>query len=299
MGISVVGALSHNIVQIYVAYLVLVRHPGIFVFFPWLCIGSVFMGWITGIAAGRICLKLKERQYQESTIGMFPTDYPGLVLKTYSPGKSLIHRLRAEIKIVSIFILSLGVLIFGNLWFFLGLFLFLAVIVVISQTPFAFFFSKAKSYASLLFVSFLFPVFFNYGSHVLSQIAFFRVTVEGLNAGALCALRILFLVLASSLLVRTTSPDELSQGLAKMLSPLRPLGVSNERIGAILSLSWMAIPVFWGIARNAIHEMDLKKVRNPFNLIPILSDFIANLYWEGNFFIKQDNVLFRQEEQKP
>jgi len=280
VGISVIGALTHNTVQIYLAYLILIKHPGIFVLFPWLTIGAVFMGWVTGIAAGKVCLKLNEVQGQEVAINKTQIDYSSLALNNYVSKNTFIHRLPAEIKIATIFILSLAVLIFGNLWFYFGLFIFLAITIIISRTPLIFLFSKMKRYTSLLLISFLFPIFLNHGNHVLLQLAYFKITTEGINTGILFATRIIFLVLASSLLVRTTSPEDLTQGLTRILSPLLPLGISGKRIASILSLSWMAIPIFWEMARNIIRRIDLKKVKNIRNLIPLLSDFIVTLYLE-------------------
>lgn len=280
VGISVVGALTHNIVQIYIAYLILIKHPGIFVLFPWLIIGAVFMGWVTGIAAGKVCQKLKEAQGQEVIIDKIQTDYSNLMLKSYMAGSTIIHRLSAEIKIAIIFLLSLAVLIISNLWFYLGLFIFLAVMIIISRTSFIFLFSKLKRYASLVLISFLFPIFINHGNHVLLSLAYFRITTEGINTGIVFSTRIIFLVLASSLLTRTTSPEDLTRGLTRMLSPLSPLGISGKRMASILSLSWMAIPIFWEMARNIIRRVDLKKAKNIRNLIPLLSDFIVTLYLE-------------------
>ena len=281
VGISMAGALAHNIVQLYLAYFILVKHRGIFVFFPWLCIGAVIMGWLTGIVAGRVCLKLKEMLGQQDTAGEgIHTDYSRLLSHHYLPGKSFIHRIPSHIKIASVFIVSLAVLIFNSFWLYLGLFIFLATIIIISQTSFGVLFRGVRRYAPMMFASFLFPVFFNSGKHVLSHIAYFNITTEGLNMGLLFALRILFLICLSSLLSRTTSPKELVGGLAKILSPLRPLGISGERTAAIFSLSWIAIPIFWEMARNIIRGIDLKKVRNLYSLIPLLSDFIARFYLE-------------------
>lgn len=282
IGISIVGALSHNIVQLYLAYFILVKHPGIFVFLPWLCIGAVIMGWVTGIVAGRVCLKLKEMERQGVAARRIQIDYSGLVANHYFPGNSLIHRLPAQIKIASIFILSLLVLIFNNLWLYAGLFLFLTAMTAISLTSFNFLFCKAKKYTSLMFVSFLFPVFFNSGKHVLSHIAYFKITAEGLSAGVIFALRILFLILASALLVRTTHPKDLTQGLAKILSPLKPLGISGERISNILSLAWVSVPVFGEMTRGFIRNIDLKQKNNLRNLTTLFSDFIVTLYIEAD-----------------
>jgi len=283
VGISIASALVHNMVQLYLAYLLLVKHPGIFVFFPWLCIGALFMGCLTGIAAGKICLKLQEIQGQEIPEHKGAENYRALTLDNYQPGKSAIHRLSAEIKIISVMAISLIVLFCSNFWFYTGLFLFLTISAVISKSSFGFILSRARRYASLIFVSFVFPVFFNAGKHVLSQIGYFKITSEGLAQGTLFASRIFFVLMASLLLARTTSPERLSRGIARLLLPLRPLGISGRRTAAILSLSWMTIPVFWEMARRIIQRMDLKRVKNLTNLIPLFSDFIATFYIEAGY----------------
>ncbi len=280
VGISILGALVHNIVQLCLAYFLLVRHAGIFVFLPWLSIGAVFIGWFTGIIAARICLKLKEAQVQKNVTEKSQKRYSSLLLNHYTPGKSFVHCLPPEIKIVSIIILSLAVLIINNYWFYAGLFIFFAVIIAMSTTSFNFLFLSAKRSSSLIFVSFLFPLFFNSGKHVLSHVAYCNITTEGLNTGIIFALRIIFLILASSLLSRTTSPEDLGKGLARILLPLQPLGISGERVAAILSLSWTAVPVFWEMAKDNIRSLDLKKAKDLRNLITLISDIIVNLYLE-------------------
>ena len=126
--------------------------------------------------------------------------------------------------------------------------------------------------------AFFLPLFFNSGTQVLFDTAYFKITHEGLNTGALFAFRILFLILASSLLVRTTSPGELTRGLARVLSPLKYLGVPEKKVATILSLSWTAVPFFWEAARKTIRATNLKKVEGLRNLIPALSHLIATLY---------------------
>ncbi len=279
IGISIVGAFSHNMVQLYLAYLILVKHGGIFVFLPWLSMGSLVTGWVIGVVTGGVCRRLKVIQEQKATAGIQP-DSSAPLLEQYVPGTSFLHRLPAHIKIGSIFGLSLAVLLFSQFWLYLGFFVFLVVISVCSHTPFAYLFSKGKRYTSLVLAALLLPLFFNSGTHELITIAYFRVTYEGLSTGALFASRILLLIFASALLVSTTSPEGLTRAIAKGLSPLRYLGISERRIATILSLSWTAIPVLWETARRAIRVAELGKVKNLGNLLPLLSQLIATLYME-------------------
>jgi energy-coupling factor transporter transmembrane protein EcfT len=78
--------------------------------------------------------------------------------------------------------------------------------------------------------------------------------------------------------MRTTSPEELTRGLAKVLAPLRYLGISQQRVATILSLAWTAVPHVWETTRGAILAANLKKAKNLRNLLPLLSRLIAVLY---------------------
>lgn len=277
IGISVLGAISHNIIQVFIAYFILVKHSGIFLLFPWLCIGAVFTGWITGIVAGKVCLRLKEIQ-KDKAMNEINTDYSSFALRDYVFGNSYVHRLPAEIKIAFIFALSLSVLIVGNLWLYLGLSVMLVIIMLVSQIPIVFILSKIKRYSSLLLISFLFPILLNRGNNVLFHLSYINITVEGIKMGFIFALRIILLIIASSILSRTTSPENLTKGLIKILSPLLAFRISSKNMASILSLSWVAIPVFWEIAKNNIHKIDWRKAKNIRNLMPLISDFIVNLY---------------------
>ena len=278
VGISIVGALTHNIMQLYLAYFLLIKHPGVFIFFPWLCIGAVVMGLVTGVSSASVCLRLKEKGSQELFAGYLCANSPSLLFRQYLPGDSFIHHLRPQVKIATIFILSVAVLIFNSVWLYSGLCIFLLLAMIISKTSFSFVFQGLRRYSSMIVVAFLFPLLFNQGKHILSPIAYFNITAEGLAAGSAFAWRLSFLISASLLLARTTSPKELGHGVAHMLYPFRAFGISQERTAAILSLSWMGVPVLWEIAKNNLRSIDFKNAKTFRNLLPILCDFIVIFY---------------------
>lgn len=289
VGISVLSALSHNLIQLGLAYLILVRNKGIFVFLPWLAIGAVIMGWITGIVAGSVCRRIKEAKKSTETVTLCEPGSSAFQLQHYFAGNSFFHRLGADTKIIGIFILSLAVLIFSNFWLYLGLSLFLIIAALVSRASLDFIFLKLKKNTSLVFASFLFPVFFSPGNHA-----------DGFSRGGVFAFRIIFLITASSLLIRTTSPQDLARGLTKVLSPLRFFGVSQERMALILSLAWMALPLFWQKAGDAIRQQDFKKMKGVRNLMPALADIVAGLYLDTEqvYGIWENSVLVNKPTRK-
>lgn len=278
-GISIVGALTHNMVQLYLAYLILVRHGGIFVFLPWLCFGAVFTGWVTGAVAGRVCRSIGELGVEKIIIER--RSFSGPAFSHHIPGNSFLHRMQAETKIAALFFLALNILIFSHFLFYAGLFFSLAAIIACSEISPRSLFSRVRKYRFLVVPGFFLPLFFNSDTQVLFSIFHFDITLEGLTAAGVFAFRILFLIILSALMTMTTSPGEITRGVEKLLSPLGHVGISEKRIAGILSLSWTAIPHIWETARESIRAAELGKVRNLHKMIPLLSNLIAVLYLES------------------
>jgi heptaprenyl diphosphate synthase len=282
IGISVFGALTHNMVQLYLAYLLLIKHSGIFIFLPYLCIGAVVMGLVTGIVASSVCAKLEENPQRGDATEVEENTRHGSTPAHFVPGTSFLHRLGPEVKIGALLILSLPLLFSDNLWLYLTLSLFFLSIISFSSVSFAFLVSRMKKYSSFVLIAFFLPLFFNSGKSVLVDMGHFQLTMEGLRTGIAFSFRILFLISLSALLVRTTSPEEMTRGLARLLSPLRILGIPDRRVALILSLSWTALPFCWEAVRNAIRASNVKGSRKMRNLVPALSSMIASLYVEAS-----------------
>lgn len=279
IGISIVGAFCHNMVQLALAYLILIKHSGIFIFFPWLSIGSLATGWVVGIVAGGVCRQLAKASTSaasENSSQALQVPAP----KHYQVGTSLLHRAKPEIKIVAVLVLAILVLIFDDFWFNLALAASLLLAAATSRIALSFLWTRIRQYTSLLAVAFCFPVFFNPGDHILATIATVKITSEGMISGSHFAARIVFLIIASSILLRTTSPENMACGLARLLSPLRHVGISDQRFAQVFSLSWNAVPYLWETARAAIWRANLGKAENLKNLLPLLSNLIAKLYLE-------------------
>ena len=279
IGVSIIGAFSHNMVQLLLAYFILIRHSGIFMFLPWLSVGAVITGYLVGIVARGVCRNL-EKLDDADLHEVEGQCIPSKITSHYAPGHSCLHSVSGRAKLIFLLTLSIIVLINENFRIYLFLFTFLAAASVLSQTPFSFLFAKIKRYSSLILFSFLLPVFFNSGTGSIITIANFDITLEGLTTGTVFASRILFLILASALVVRTTPPEEITKGLAFLLSPLKYTGISTRRTAEILSMSWAAIPLLGEKVRSTIFNADFKKAKTYRELFPLLSELISSLYLE-------------------
>ena len=282
VSISVVGALAHNTVQLLLAYVLLVRHPGIFIFYPWLVIGAVVTGWVTGIVAGNVCLRIRDSRGGEA-VAMTTADggIGSFVPRDYVPGTSVLHRAPSVVKIGAVVVLAIVVLVFAEPRLYMGILIALLALGAVTGASPVYFLSRMKRYLFLLAVAFLLPVLFNHGSELMVRVGAIRISREGIVTGALYATRILLLMMASALWVRTTSPEEMTRGLTKLLSPLAFFGIPVHGVAAVLSEAWLAIPTFWETVVGTFRVRNLKKLRSVRDFVPLLTDLIAALYLES------------------
>ena len=270
-GISILGAVVHNLTQLSLVYLLLIKQKEIFMLLPWLGISAVIMGWVNGLIVSRIGKRLENRtveaeEVKENTVKA----------KVFSPGKyidsnSPIHEIIPEIKIIFVLILGMMLLFLQNVYVYMIILTFLFVINYLSGFSVVKIVSDLKRMYLFILFSFLGPLFFNSAGDVFWKIGIFKVTQIGLHTGGTFAFRVILLILSSSLLVKTTSPQRLAEGIEKVLLPLRRFGISGKRIATIITLSWDSIPAVWDRINSLI-----KFKRNNLVKLPLIIDELSS-----------------------
>ena len=83
---------------------------------------------------------------------------------------------------------------------------------------------------------------FSHGGEVLAEFWIFKLTDEGISFGILISLRLILLMIFSSLLTFTTSPIQLTDALEKLLSPLKKIGVPAHEFAMMMTIALRFIP---------------------------------------------------------
>jgi energy-coupling factor transport system permease protein len=276
IGISVVGALAHNIAQIGVVYLVFIHHPGVFLLLPWLGIAAVVMGWITGVVASQVCLRLQA--------GPVAAGFP---LRDLMPAHPAVESASSpmgswpEIKLVFVFLLSLVIVLLQNFTAYFCIFGLLLGMIVWARLPLAAMFLGLRRVWAFLLLAFLIPAFFGKSGEPLFSFGLLAVTREGLQAGGLYAARLILFILCTTWLTKTSSPAELTAGLKNLLKPLKRLGLSLDRVADIVGLAYLLTPVFLEKAHGYIRSHNLGKPSTWKQLVPNLAAMIASLYHQA------------------
>jgi len=259
LGVGIIGAFVHNMVQLLLAYVMFFNHPGIFVLVPWLTLGSVILGGLSGSLATAVLNRLSKESAQLSDI---PFSAPSLENRTYEPGDSVIHRCPVVVKIGFVLSATLLTVFYENLFFYGFFLLVIGVLISLSSLRYWQVFSVLKKLWSIILGAFLLPLYFNHGSQELINTPFGTLHLEAFLSSVIFSMRILLLALLSNLLARTTSVESFTSGIRTYLKPFDLIGLNSINIAENISNSLSALPKVWVEMRSVLTFLLAGKPRN-------------------------------------
>jgi energy-coupling factor transport system permease protein len=153
-----------------------------------------------------------------------------------------VHRLDPRVKILLTIALIVAVFLVRNLAGYALILVFLALTARLARIPFRILLRGVRPLRWILLLTFLLNLFFATGEDVLLSWWILRITREGLGNALHYSLRLLFLVMGTSLLTLTTSPIQLSDGMELLLSPLKRLHFPAHELAMMMSIALRFIP---------------------------------------------------------
>ncbi len=165
-----------------------------------------------------------------------------ITLGQFLPGNSVVHRLDPRTKILLMVVYIAIIFVVKSLLVFLLPVALLIVMFLFARVPASYFFSSLKPMRWLLVFMFVINLFVTAGDTVLFQWKFIRFTLEALNQAVYFTLRLVLLVAGTSILTLTTSPIALTDGLEKLMSPLRKLRFPAHELAMMMTIALRFIP---------------------------------------------------------
>lgn len=165
-----------------------------------------------------------------------------ITLGQYYPVDSVVHKLDPRTKLFGTLVFIVSLFLADSLAAYAVATLFLAAVIHLSRVPFSFIVRGLKAIVVILLISVSFNMFLTPGT-VLFQIGFLKLTWEGLKMAGFMALRLIYLVIGSSLMTLTTTPNELTDGLEKSLGFLNKIGVPVHEVSMMMSIALRFIPI--------------------------------------------------------
>lgn len=166
-----------------------------------------------------------------------------ITIGQYYPANSKLHRLDPRVKIVCTLLFLISLFCFQNIWGYVIATIFLASVIRISKVPFKFIVKGLRPVIMLLMITVLFNLFLTKTGTVIFEAWVFKITDEGLRTAGFMTVRLIYLILGSSLMTFTTTPNALTDGIEKLLWPLRKIKLPVHEIAMMMSIALRFIPI--------------------------------------------------------
>ena len=212
-----------------------------------------------------------------------------ITLGQYYQTESVIHRLDPRVKLAGTLLYIISLFFFKNYFGYVAAAVFLAVVIRLSRVPFKFMIRGMKAIVFLLLLTVVFNLFLTPGTPLVS---FWKIdiTIEGIELAVTMAVRLSMLVIGSSVMTLTTTPNNLTDGMEKGMRPLKIFHVPVHEVAMMLSIALRFIPILLEetdkimkaqIARGADFESG-NLIRRAKALVPLLVPLFISAFRRAN-----------------
>lgn len=164
-----------------------------------------------------------------------------VTLGQYFPARSVMHRADPRLKIcLTVFLI---VLIFSAHSFFTLAItvLYIGIGIALSKIPLKMYLKSLKPILILIIFTAVLNVFYGTGEPIF-QLGWFKITKDGILNSVFVSLRIVLLILTSSVLTFTTSPTQLTDAIERLLKPLGRLHVPVHEFAMMMTIALRFVP---------------------------------------------------------
>lgn len=216
-----------------------------------------------------------------------------ITLGQYYPGDSAVHRLDARTKIIATLLYIIELFVVNNFWGFLIAAAALFAVIAVSRVPLKFIFRGLTAVFLIIAFTFVLNLFMVEG-RVLWHWKFLTITYEGVHRAFFMAVRLVLLIIGSSVMTLTTKPVELTDGLEKLLKPFSKIGLPSHEIALMMTIALRFIPTLMEETDKIIKAQEARGadfesgnlLQRAKSLIPILVPLFVS-----SFRIAQDLAL--------
>ena len=212
-----------------------------------------------------------------------------ITLGQYYPADSVIHKLDPRTKLFATMLYIVSLFLFQSIAGFVIATVFLVMFIALSKVPFGFMVKGLKAIMIILIITAMFNLFLTPGE-TLVQLGIFKITDAGLVSAVKMAVRLIYLILGTSVVTLTTTPNALTDGLEKALRPLNKIKIPVHEIAMMMSIALRFIPILVEetdkimkaqIARGADFESGnlIKKAKS---MVPLLVPLFISAFRRAN-----------------
>ena len=165
-----------------------------------------------------------------------------ITLGQFFPGNTIVHRLDPRIKLVLTVVYITALFLASGVLAYALMFLALVTCLSVSRIKPKAAVRGLKPVIIIILFTVVLNIFFFRGETILFEYRRIVVTQEGLFAAVFMAARLMMLIVGTFLLTYTTSPIALTNGLERMLNPLKKIKLPVHELAMMMSIALRMIP---------------------------------------------------------
>ena len=212
-----------------------------------------------------------------------------ITIGQYYPAESVLHKLDPRTKLMATLIYVVSLFVFRGLAGYVAVTVALCLVIWLSKVPVGYMVKGLKAIVVILLITAVFNLFLTPGETIFI-VWKFKITYEGLQNAGFMVIRLIYLILGSSVLTLTTTPNQLTDGLEKSMKPLNKIHVPVHEIAMMMSIALRFIPILIEetdkimkaqLARGADFESGnlLKKAKS---MVPLLVPLFVSAFRRAN-----------------
>ena len=165
-----------------------------------------------------------------------------ITIGQFMPGKSFVHKLDPRMKIILMTAIIIFVFLVKNLMSMGAMLGFVVLAVLFSRIPLRMYFKGLKAIWFLVFFTAILNMLYIKGEHIVWQYKAITIYEEALWQSGFIALRLVMIVIMSSVLTYTTSPPDLTSALERLLAPPQLFRLPVHELAMMMTIALRFIP---------------------------------------------------------
>ena len=165
-----------------------------------------------------------------------------ITIGQFMPGKSFIHKLDPRMKIILMIATIVFIFLAKNLYSMGAMIAFVAIAILLSRIPLRMYFKGLKAIWFLVFFTAALNMLYIRGEHIVFQYKSLVIYEEALWQSGFVAVRLVLIVVISSMLTYTTSPTDLTAAIERLLAPLKLFRVPVHELAMMMTIALRFIP---------------------------------------------------------
>lgn len=165
-----------------------------------------------------------------------------VTLGQYLPGDSFVHRLDPRTKLILATLIIVVLFLVNGIYGYLAIAAFITLAIIFGEIPFTSITRGLKPLTFIIVLTVLLNIFFTEGNKILWQLGFLKVSQEGIIKGVLLGIRLVLLILSTTVMTLTTSPLAITDALEYLLSPLKKIRFPVHELSMMLTIALRFIP---------------------------------------------------------